>query len=245
MAYLDDWIFGAPTLEEVLRLRERIERDMVKLGWVRQEEKGNWELSQKVEYLGVVIDIVRERWFVPVEKVKELCVLAIPILEGKKVSFQKIARVVGKLVSMSCTLPLAKLYVRETFQEFLEEGLYASRDWSKKIRLQGEALEDLGFCVRLLEQATRAHMWRPARIVAVYADATLAGWGGYICGRNPAGRDFGVREAQLPIHMKEALAVWKTLRSYEQELRGKNIVIFTDNKWVFYYLRDLGGNGRG
>ena len=247
MAYLDDWVFGAPSLEEALRLRDRIEQDMEAFGWIRHREKGCWMPAQRVEYLGVVLDTVSGRWYVPEEKIQQLIRLATPILEEKEVTVRRIAKVVGKVISMSRALPLAKLYVRETFQEFIEFGLYERGGWLEKMRLQGEALEDLRLCIRMVRLAQGAPMWRPVRKVAVYADATLDGWGGYIHGRerDVAGGEFGKREVGLPIHMKEGLAVLWTLRTFEKELRGRNIVVFTDNMWVYWYLRNLGGNGRG
>ena len=54
--YFDDWIFAARTEEEALMLREKIRKEMEELGWVRAIEKGQWNPSQEVEYLGFLIN---------------------------------------------------------------------------------------------------------------------------------------------------------------------------------------------
>ena len=131
MGYIDNWIFAAQSLDKALQLRKKIAEDIEILGWVRHPEKGTWNPRKKVEYLGVIIDTELGRWFVPEGKIIDLESLAKPIIEGREVSVRKVAKVAGKIIAMSRALPIAKLYVRETFQAFIEKGTYKRRNWKE------------------------------------------------------------------------------------------------------------------
>ena len=248
MGYIDDWIFAAPTKEEALSLRGKIAKEMAELGWVRHLEKGQWEPMQRVEYLGLIIDSVAGRWYVPQEKINQLKALASTVLERDRVSVRLAARVAGKIMSMSRAVPLAKLCLRETFQDLLEQGVYGERNWEREISLSQDARDDLEFVAGQISSNLGAPLWREERFEVVTLDVTLEAWGGHLDaahGLPGAGGNFCEAESALPIHMKESLAVLYTLRTYERVLKGKNILIRTDNMWVYWYLRKLGGNGRG
>ena len=54
---------------------------------------------------------------------------------------------------------------------------------------------------------------------------------------------FGGEDREERIHIKEARAVLFTLQSFSEELRGKSIMVRTDNMWVMWVVKKEGISG--
>ena len=82
-------------------------------------------------YLGIDRDGLRGRFAVPVESVAKY----FPLLEetkGKKaISYTEMEQLLGKLVSLECSVPAGTRYVREKYSAMRESGVAAD---SKKVR---------------------------------------------------------------------------------------------------------------
>jgi hypothetical protein len=159
MGYLDDLAFVACSREEAFRIRAMISADLARLGWKQHPTKGQWEPVQVFEYLGLKIDFLEGRW-IPEHKVQDLKELLQRPLQGKKVSLQDVAKLLGKIISLQRALSLAKLYSRESFLSLYDEGVYQHRDWMRMITLPPSALLDLRRILQVVEGGLGAPLWR-------------------------------------------------------------------------------------
>jgi hypothetical protein len=248
MGYIDDLAFAARSRGEALRLRSRVMRDLTRLGWKRHPEKGQWEPAQSFEYLGLIVDFKEGRWRVPERKAAALRQSLQSAVGGARISIRQLACILGKILSLQRALPLAKLYSRETFNAIFDEGVYFHNNWAKMVVLPLAAREDLGRVLAMVEGSLGAPLWRSPvlQIIQVTSDASGMAWGGHLSaemGLQPAGGAIKEHMMDMGIEIKEAVALLYTLRSYVAVLRGRAIVIRTDNMWLAAYLRNEGGCG--
>jgi hypothetical protein len=244
--YIDDWIFAARSKQEALLLRDKIEKEMAELGWVRHLTKGQWEPATTVEFLGIGINTADGTWFIPDDKKKQLVDLLKSVLEKEQVQARVLARVAGKVLSLSRAIPLGKLYVRESFEDLWSAGVYETNCWSQMTSLSSETKADLQRVLDCIQGIERSPLWFPRRLWVVEADASLTAWGGRLLKpHKPAAGEFPPELNHLLIHSKEALAIFYVLQACAVELRGRSVLLRTDNMFLFSYLVNMGGNGRG
>ena len=80
---------------------------------------------------------------------------------------------------------------------------------------------------------------RPAE-VQVFTDASLEGWGGHVNFQVAQGK-WTLQERQWHINVLEMLAVQRVLEHFLPIVRGKMVLIATDNITVVYYIKRQGG----
>ena len=83
---------------------------------VREESKGSWEPSQRVQVLGLIVDTVKMTVEIQEEKVKELKKLSATMLKSTEPPVRVVAAVAGKVISVSRAFPFARMVTRSLFE---------------------------------------------------------------------------------------------------------------------------------
>ncbi len=241
MAYVDDFIVLAPTKEELLKVRDHIiVPTLDRLGWIREPSKGQWEPVQSLVVLGLGINLLTGRFFVPNEKqvkVQNLCMQVVKRMWSTK---RELARVGGYLNSISRAAPIIQVYLREMYSQMNQ-----ATTWKTKICLTADARNDLQWIATNLAEIHGAPMWRPAKIMVVETDASLEGWGAYLPSLGLSARGhFQENMQQWFIHYKEMQACLQAVLAFSSHLQGKEVEIHTDNMMVRCYLARGGGSDK-
>ena len=176
-------------------------------------------------------------------------------LEGWKSDFQKdwmsfkmLQKIRGTAVAFSLAEPKARLYIRamtEVITELDKIGWAANMSVSPNEKLKKE------FRVWLdLEQVRMSHVWRPEMLRfeapsrVSFTDSSIFAWGiVYFTTtgkRKRYTRYIPEEYIDLPIHIKEILAIIQMLKEEPLEFADSTIIHYCDNQGVALGYRNLG-----
>jgi hypothetical protein len=141
-----------------------------RLGWVRESSKGQWEPAQQIQVLGLGIDLVCGRYFVPEDKLKKAIRKCNKAAMRKSASRRWLAGVAGYVNSIALAVPLVRVYLRQLYCEIGKSNM-----WDVEISLTRKARKDLLLIGQQLKDWPLAPLWRPARLILIQSDASSYG----------------------------------------------------------------------
>jgi len=117
LGYIDDFIFAATSAEECERIRDVVLQDLVWLGLATSYGKSMAKASQRVMFLGLLVDSVAMRYFLPGERLDKLeaAVKKMAVMEDEP-SMRELASIAGKVVSLAAAVPAVRLLTRECYE---------------------------------------------------------------------------------------------------------------------------------
>ena len=122
---LDDFLFAADSPGEAELLRDMVIKECEDLGLFISWKKAVLTPTQRIRFLGFVVDSLAMRFYVPGDKVEALeDLIREYLVEPDQVTYRRLAQMAGKIISMATALPPARLFTREVYQHIRPEG-----DW--------------------------------------------------------------------------------------------------------------------
>jgi len=227
LAYVDDFLLMAPSPEELIQARDWIAQDLRNHGWHLEMDKSHWEPTQRLEFLGLIIDSQRGILEVPQAKVNNLKSLIREVLPKKEETARNLARVAGTLISVARAFSPARLYTRTVYREF--KG-YQTRswDWDTKVTLSQKTKEELTWILNNLDKFNGSAIWRPAIVLQLATDASPTGWG-FQFKDISGGSQWSAEEQTLHINELELLGMLRGLQTVQAELRNSSVELVTDS----------------
>lgn len=251
--YVDDWWFAAPTFEAACNLRDFVLATFARLKLV-VNSKSELTPSQRVSFLGFIVDSSKMLFEVPMDKLKRLVALIKHLLNKKKksASAREMAKVAGTLVSMARGLAPARIKTRALFRYIN----IVARDWhwNHPVQLTVETRRELQWWLANINKYNGRCPIRPARLLVLTTDASHVGAGAWITTRfgdtQPLAWDLGpapfqclwtAQESQMISSWRELMAVLRAMQHYREELRNQNILVRSDNTVTVAYINNGGG----
>lgn len=229
--YLDDFCLIAPTRELALLQRDTIiAPTLAKLGFLREESKGSWEPTTRVQVLGLIIDSVKTTVEIPQDKVAAIKTLASQIARADSLPARSLASAAGLVISVARAFSFARLATRSLYQ-LVDAANREVWEWDSEVPLSEAVREDASWLVETLDRFNGSPAWKPARVVQLFSDASTLGWGAHCRGRRAGGLWLKEKE-QFHINTLEMIAVYRALLSFVELLRGKKVQILTDSMTV-------------
>ena len=240
MIYIDDLLLIGKD-EDACKAAISAAIDLFKeLGAVVNVAKSQLFPSQRIEYLGFVIDSKSMQITVPQKKMENTRKTLRTALK-KPASARSLASVLGKINSLQdAVLPCR---VHTTGLHTLKLKLAAS-SWDKQAPLTEEAKEDLLWWKANLHSLNGRSILPPTVDLRAATDASDYGWGAWMetpSGVQRWGGVFPTSIVKEHINYKELLAVDYLLKSAPVPLEGKTLGLGTDNTTALWYLRKSGG----
>lgn len=234
--YVDDGLCLASSRDEALRARARVQQVLDVLGLRRHPDKGVWDPAQRLEHLGLDVDLAAGLFRVPPRKVAGLARQARELTtrakrERRLVPARSLASFVGYAQSVYLACPPARFYLRS-----LHDAMGTRVSWNDNVRLSRQALADLRWWRRLDTADVSRAIWRSPETATLHCDASHLGWGGVLNGTVPASGIWGARERGHHITYLELLAVHRSVAEFAESLRGKSILLWEDNQAVQHIL---------
>lgn len=201
---------------------------LVDLGYTIGITKSVLYPTTSVEYLGLMVDSVKQAFIVLGRKIEALAVPRKNILGCKKYANVKtLQRFQGKCISLSLDVPAAKLFIRE-----MSHAIASAND-NGRVSLTPALREELSYW-QFLDSA-RFLPWRDKKHVCLplSTDASGFGWGCVL--HLPSGSQFcrdywNDQERFLNILTKETLALVNALKALPSEIRDCRVDAFVDSK---------------
>ena len=257
MLYIDDSIGGHKIFAAAVWLRNAMIKELEDLGF-SMSSKGDLLPFRSIRFLGLIAHLAGQvpSWHVPAEKMEALLAL-VEELENKAAvdvpaAVQRVAKCVGKLLSVSRAIPVAQLMSRELNRVIYSNGV---PDWKGSVSLaefEG-AWADLQWMLEALgpfnQQGTP--IWAPSKLVHVQltqdAGPWAAGFESQVEGAAGAATvhggtiEFTEEEHELEHVHKELWGLYLTLSSQRGVLAGKRLSVQVDSTTTVHYLTEWRG----
>lgn len=237
LPYLDDFLFAIA--ERLHQTAAYIRSMFAAAGLQVNEEKSSFDPSQICTHLGFEVDTAAGLFRVPQGRWDNLLDSIDRLLTARHVTVRGLASVAGQVVSMHFALgPVARMMTRGMYRCIND----ASVGWDCHITLSDEAREELVFWQGVPRERYTAPIWRSAAVAAltVNVDASAYGWGA-ILGDKVAHEYLTPAQRLESSTWREAYAVHQAITSFLPDLRGREVLVLTDNQNV---ERILAGGSR-
>ena len=207
------------------------------LGWIREETKGQWEPAQEAEVLGLVVNLVEGRFFIPAAKLERLQEVA-TVQEGQWFSRRELAAVTGFLASLSRAALIMQLFLRSSYAL-----IGGGRDWDRLVVITSQVVDDLSWIKDNLHKWHGAPMWRPSRVLVLQTDASgKVGWGAALKARPKLARGYHKEEEiDWEINIKELYTVLMGILSFREIIQGRMLECQVDSSIAQADLANGGG----
>lgn len=238
-SYIDDTLICSSSLAGCYDCIRNTVLLLQNLGFCINEEKSILVPTNRIEYLGNVIDSVNMTVSLPerrIEKIRHSCTR---LLQKRREKIREVARVIGLLVAAIPALELGKLYYRRLETAKVAALRYNGGNFDKWMPVTEDMKTDLRWWVNQVIVQDRK-IFRKSPDIELYTDASDLGWGGCLNSQTTGGR-WCREEIQLHINARELKAIFLTLKSFAQEVRGKHVKVFCDNTTAITYVNEMGG----
>ena len=241
MNYLDDWLILARSRSELIEHRATLLEHLEKLGLTVNWAKSSLFPSQKISFLGTVLDSLSMTARLSPERGLNIQHVAKSFRHGSIVPLKRFQKMLGLMASAASVLQLGLLRMRP-LQMWLKARV-PPRAWTKGLLRLRVDLQ----CVSALEPWKVTDWYQSgvclgtaSSVKVVSTDASTSGWGALLEGRPLAGL-WSEREKLLHINCLEMIAVDKALQRFCPQIRGHHVLVRSDNMSVVAYINRQGG----
>ncbi|XP_037627453.1 uncharacterized protein LOC119489291 [Sebastes umbrosus] len=241
LPYLDDWLICALTREQAERDTASLLHHVTRLGLTVNHAKSCLIPSQRVVFIGLTLDSRHMLAFPTPRRVNAILQLLLRFRKNRRLRYSLFLRLLGMLTSVTSVVPLGLLYLRP-FQIWINcLQLDPKSHRSKRVRVSSRCL------LALRPWRAGAYLARgislgsiPSRREVVVTDASPSGWGAVWQHRAIRGL-WTAQEAAEHINVLELRAIYLALRKFLPHLRGRHVVVRSDNKSAVYHVNRQGG----
>lgn len=243
IAYVDDFLLGddEQRISDSLKL---VVETLQKLGWFINLKKSDLTPSCSKQFIGFVIDTkARSNSIlikVPCKRIQKLKRDIKRLLLRGKGTARFIARVCGQIVSMTKAILPAKLLLRNLYRL-----LALKTSWQEVLTVDVHSREDLEWWFDSLSAWNGRYYSMDDQkkpVIQIATDASSSGFGGIIVGTDAQTQGFWPNYISRKCsNYREIMAVYMTLLSFKEIIRGHTIQILSDNITTVSYLACMGG----
>ena len=207
------------------------------LGFVINYAKSVVEPTESLEYLGFVIDVSgpEPMFRAPSARIRDVRSDIRRVLRASTVPPRQLARLLGKLVSLTRAILPARTMLRTSY-----DMLPPSRKWaSVELTLSKACRADLEEWLEMLEAWNgRVAALRPHQHL-LQTDASKSGGGATLDGDQPVAFPFAPEWRNRSSNARELVTVLRSLEAYGEQLYGKRVRVLTDNTATVSYINHI------
>nr|XP_061814201.1 uncharacterized protein LOC133604909 [Nerophis lumbriciformis] len=241
LPYLDDWLLCAPSRAQAYGDTAVLLAHVDRLGIRVNLGKSCLVPSQQATFLGVSLDSVTMLARPSSRRVEAALRLLSHFPVGQVRPYLTFLRLLGVLTSLTAVVPLGLLFLRPLQRWLNGFRLDARRHRRRLLRVSGRcavALAPWRNGVFLLEGVPLGVA--PVRREVVTTDASRLGWGA-VWQRRAARGSWSLRDHAVHINVLELRAVHLALRHFYPFLRGRHVLVRSDNAAAVYHINHQGG----
>ncbi|XP_057686428.1 uncharacterized protein LOC130912382 [Corythoichthys intestinalis] len=241
LPYLDDWLLCAPSRAQAYGDTAVLLAHVARLGIRVNLGKSCLVPSPQATFLGVSLDSVAMLARPSSRRVEAALRLLSHFLVGQVRPYLTFLRLLGVLTSLTAVVPLGLLFLRPLQRWLNGFRLDARRHRRRLLRVSGRcvvALAPWRNGAFLLEGVPLGVA--PVRRKVVTTDASRLGWGA-VWQRRAARGSWSLRDHAVHINVLELRAVHMALRHFYPFLRGRHVLVRSDNAAAVYHINHQGG----
>ena len=237
-AFIDDSLLVSLSYDSCLDNILATTELFLHLGFVVHPDKSVFKPSQRIIYLGFIIDSVKMMVFLTQERTDAILELIKASLRSKCILIRDLASLIGKLIASFPAVCYGPLHFR-LLEDTKKEALKASRgDFDVLTVLSDGAREELNWWMDNLHTASKSILSSEPDI-SIETDASMTGWG-CVCNNISAGGVWLPEEAEHHINYLELLAAYIALQCYEDKLVNKHVRLYLDNSTAVACINKMG-----
>lgn len=242
IGYIDDIYIQADSEQACHLAVQDTVSILEKCGFLIHPTKSNFIPSQKAVYLGFELDA--ENMSVTLTEEKKLKYLQSCqfLMEQSVVTVRMLAKIIGQLVSTFPGVRHGPLYYRNMELAKIQALRLNEHNFDAMVHISDDIKVELAWWVAHLMGSSNAISSGKIDL-ELMTDATLKTWGAK-CGSDTAGGFFSRAElirTRGNINACELLAVHLSLQSFVHILRGKKVLVRSDNMVTIAYIAHMGG----
>jgi len=234
---LDDFLLLFREEEEGERAVPDVKALLEFLGLKYHPEKSSWELERVKQHLGLIVDTLQGKFFIPPAKIEKIRACAKLVLsevgrEGRWVPARLAARMAGLSVCISLAFKGGRL-----FAQGLYDSLKVKASWAGKVKLSHQAVKDVRALASFPARWNGSFIWAPAADASLITDASDVGWGAIYRSEGEVMKAqgfWGQHMASQHIMYRETAGVRLGLREFLPLVEGKVVEVVVDNSATFY-----------
>ena len=214
-----------------------------KLGFFVHREKSVFTPTQRLRYLGFIIDSKNMTVELTEDRKRKLRESCLHILEAKRIRIRQLAQVIGQIVASFPGVEFGQLYYRDLEKLKIEALRKTKGDFDGKICINQESKVELHWWKDNIDTANNK-INRKSPEILITSDASLSGWGAVLDQTINAGGRWNETEKIKfgeNINALELLAVFLALQSFEKHVVHKHVKVLSDNMTTVNYISHMGG----
>ena len=237
LAYVDAFLFLAPTREEALQAMRQVDDLFLRLGVQKHPTKFTPEPVQQLVHLGMDVDLESGRFRVTKKRCAQLRAQAKDLIcratrHQRWVPAKELASFAGLANACLLAVEPARFFLRSIYV-----ALETRSSWEGNCRLDRQALRDLSWwnAFHYEHKWNGAAIWKRPTQAILHCDAAGGkqhGWGGALNGKHTARGAWTPAQAEQHITLLELKAVRFTIETFVHFLRGRVVRLHEDNMGV-------------
>ena len=176
VGYLDDLLIIGKCKEGTERAFQLTKKQLESLGFVVNMEKSLCKETQRIEYLGFIIDSETMTFELPKAKMKEIKQECRKLLQVQQVTVRQIAHIIGVLAATRIAITPAPLHYR-ALQWLKNRSLSLHHSYEWKVTLDQGSQQDLSWWIAHLGTNNGRSIHQPVPHLEIESDASNGGWG--------------------------------------------------------------------
>ena len=239
-SFIDDSMQVSVTYEQCLdNVLATIEL-LMSLGFVVHPDKSVLIPSQRIVYLGFIIDSIKMMVFLTQERTDSILALCKTLYKANYVLIRDLAKVIGKIISTFPAVRYGPLFYR-LLEENKKAALKESQgDYDGFTQLTDLAKVELKWWMDNISLASKPILISEPE-VSIESDASLQGWGCKCTLNNvESGGVWLPEEATHHINYLELKAGFIALKCFENVILGKHVRLLMDNSTAVACLNKMG-----
>ena len=238
-AYIDDSLLIGDSFDECSKNVQDTVFLLKHLGFFVHDKKSVFVPTQKITYLGNIIDTFSMTVYLPQEKVKRIKEECWSLMIKKIVSIRVLAKVIGILVSSFSAVEYGPLHYRVLEKRKIEALKDKHGNFDSNINLNSAMKYELEWWYKNIETQSRVINHGNPNF-SITTDASLDGWGAikneeYINGR------WNDIEKTYHINYLELLAIFYGIKSFCKNITNVHVQLLSDNSSSVAHINNMGG----
>ncbi|KAJ1112338.1 hypothetical protein NDU88_000606 [Pleurodeles waltl] len=240
--YLDDWLIKAKSPELVSYHLQSTTQLLFDLGFSVNVPKSHLEPSQRLLFIGAVLDTTLNRAFPPPQRVQDIQELVPMFRNGAVVPVLKVLRLLGLFASCILLVTHARWHMRALQWCLRRQWSQHKGDLEGAVKISRDAAVDLKWWIASNNLSQGKPFAQSPPVATVITDASTLGWGANLGDLEIKGL-WSPEEQRFHINLLELRAVRLALKAFLPSLRGQSVQVLTDNTTTMWYINKQGGVG--
>ena len=236
--YIDDSYLQGEDYDRCLENIIDTVRLLYTLGFIVHPEKSVLIPTQRLIFLGFILDSILMHIYMTPEKVNKVIDMCSKLLKNTSPTIREVSQVLGYLISTFPGVVLGPLYFRH-LEAVKSQALKDNKgNFDAFMSLNKEAEAELAWWIEHAPNSYNVVSHGEPEIVLT-TDASSTGWGCTL-GQNRSGGYWTKEEAQHHINYLELLAVFLALQAFSDSLTGKHVKVMIDNMTALTDINHMG-----